>query len=530
MKKIIFLLTVLFTIFGTAQQENYKIKNLQVNTKYSDFGVTYYGDNSAVFASTRKDKAIRKRVWVINNQPYLELYQGNVSNSGEISEVEFFSKEINSKYHESSVAFTKDLKTVYFSRNNYLNKKFKKDSVLKMNLIQMYKAEIAENGEWTNIQPMPFNSDHYQTGHPVLNSRENKLYFVSDMPGSIGLTDIWVVDINKNGSYGTPKNLGPNVNTRKKEVFPYITENDVLYFASEGFKDNYGGLDIYATKILGDEAIEEAKNLEYPINSENDDFAMVFQKGKRTGHFSSNRKGGKGDDDIYFFEELKPVSFDCIQIAQGTVREKETNQLISEAKVNLYNNKGEVIETVVTDQYGTFSFNVDCLDSYRVLAAKENYSDASEQFRTSKESDAEFTINLIMQPDEFINIRGLLMININPIYFDLDKSDIREDAAIELEKVARIMKKYPELKIELGSHTDSRAPDAYNMALSERRAKSTLEWLIGRGVNSKAISSKGYGETQLVNKCSNGVKCSDAEHQLNRRTEFVIVNPEAIKN
>ena len=527
MKKITLLLIIFSVSILTAQEENYTIKNLKVNTKYSDFGISYFGENEAVFSSSRRDKAVRKRVWVFNKQPFLELYKGSIINEGEVVEVEHFSKTINSKYHESNVAFTKDLKTVYFSRNNYLNKKFKKDST-GMNLIQLYRARINDEGEWTDIEPMPFNSDNYQTGHPVLNKKENKLYFTSDMPGSFGATDIYVVDIKRDGSFGSPINLGPNVNTRKKEMFPFIDENDVLYFSSDGREEGKGGLDVYATKILGHEALEAGLNLGYPINSAKDDFGFTFMPGKREGHFSSNRPGGKGDDDIYFFKEIEPITLDCVQLAQGVVREKDTKVLMAGAEVNLVNNEGEVLETVITDKYGTFSFNVDCLTSYKVVGSKEDYKDDSERFRTSDEMDAEFTLNLVLSPSEFVSIRGLLMININPIYFDLDKSFIRKDAAIELEKVARIMKKYPDLKIELGSHTDSRANDKYNWELSEKRAKASLAWLVERGANPNNISGKGYGETQLVNKCSNNVKCSEAEHQLNRRTEFVILNPKAI--
>ena len=528
MKKLTLIVLIFCVGLITAQEANYTIKNIKENTKYSDFGVSYYGENEAVFASSRRDKAVRKRVWVFNKQPFLELYKGTVSSEGELTEIDRFSKTLNTKYHESNVTFTKDLKTVYFSRNNYLDKKFKKDTT-GMNLIQLYKAKVGEEGEWTDIEAMPFNSDNYQTGHPVLNEKEDKMYFTSDMPGSLGLTDIYVVDIHKDGSYGTPINLGPNVNTRKKEMFPFIDANDVLYFSSNGYEDGKGGLDIYVAKVLGTKAIEKATNLGYPINTQRDDFNLVFRKTKREGYFSSNRKGGKGDDDIYYFKELTPISFECNQIAQGVVRERGSKALLPGAKVDLYNAEGEIIESVIADSFATFKFEVDCSKSYKVIGSKEDYTEDTEQFTTTDEQDLELSLGLSLGTSDFVKIRGLLMININPIYFDLNKSFIRKEAAIELEKVVRIMKKYPELTIELGSHTDSKAPDKYNWALSERRAQSTLSWLIDRGVDASNISGKGYGETQLVNKCSNDVECSEAAHQLNRRTEFVILNPEVIK-
>lgn len=527
MKKITLIILLFCAGFINAQDVNYKIKNISENTKLADFGVTYYGENEAVFASSRKDKSIRNRKWYFNKQPYLELFKGTLSADGEINNVERFSETINTKLHESNAAFTKDLKTVYFSRNNYLNKKETKDDNGET-LIQMYRATIGEDGEWTNITPMPFNNDNYQTGHPSLNAAENKLYFISDMPGSLGLTDIYVVDINSNGTYGEPINLGPNVNTNRKEMFPFIDENNVLYFSSNGHFDGKGELDVYVTKIIGKEAIEPAKNLGYPINSKGDDFAFVKKAGTNWGHFSSNRAFGKGDDDIYYFEELAPDELDCNQVVEGLVREKETGALMPGALVVLYGKDGEKIESVIADKYASFTFKLDCKTPYKVVASKQNYDEDFEEFETSDVRDLELAIGLTLTPSEFIVVRGKLMVNINPIYFDLDKSFIREDAATELAKVVRVMKKYPNIKVASGSHTDSRASDSYNIKLSERRAKSSVEWIISKGIDPSRITGKGYGETQLVNKCADGVKCSEAEHQLNRRTEFIIVNPEAV--
>ncbi len=527
MKKITLIILLFCAGYINAQDVNYKIKNISENTKLADFGVTYYGENEAVFASSRKDKSIRNRKWYLNKQPYLELFKGTIGADGEINDVERFSEIINTKYHESNVTFTKDLQTVYFSRNNYINKKIEKDEEGWV-LIQLYKASIGDDGEWTNIEPMPFNSDNYQTGHPVLNAQENKLYFTSDMPGSLGSTDIFVVDLNSDGTYGEPVNLGPNVNTRRKEMFPFIDENNILYFSSNGYRDGLGQLDVYTTKIIGKEAIEPATNLGYPINSKSDDFAFVKKSGANWGHFSSNRELGKGDDDIYYFEELEKDELDCNQLVEGVVREKESGALLPGALVVLYGEDGEKIESVIADKYASFSFKVDCKTPYKVVGSKENYSEDSEEFVTSNIRDLELAIGLTIEPSEFIAVRGKLMVNINPIYFDLDKSFIRKDAAIELEKVVRVMQKYPNIKIASGSHTDSRATDSYNMKLSDRRAKSSIEWIISKGIDPSRITGKGYGETQLVNKCSDGVKCSEAEHQLNRRTEFIIVNPEAV--
>jgi len=529
MKKIITFIVALFCLtFTNAQNKNYSIKNISTNTKYQDFGVAFYGDSTAVFASSRKSKSIRNRVWSINQQPFLTLFKGTIDGEGNIVDVELFSKNLNSKYHESNVAFTKDLKTVYFSRDNYLNKKAAKNSS-GIVLIQMYKAEVNDAGKWINIISLPFNSKNFDTGHPALNKNEDKLYFTSNRPGSLGKTDIYVVDINSDGSYGKPINLGSDVNTTGSEMFPSIDNNGILYFSSNGYSDGKGNLDIYATKIVDNVGIEKPVNLGFPINSKFDDFSFVLQRGMKTGYFSSNREGGKGDDDIYSFKELNPVSFECQQFLEGEVRELKSNALLPGALVSLIDIDGTLIESIRADKYGQFNFKIECEKEYRITGNKERFDEAIAEIKTTDVNEAIETVILKLPQDDFIKVRGKLMVNINPIYFDLDKSDIREDAAIELKKVLDIMNKYPKLVVELNSHTDSRAPDLYNMKLSDKRAKASIKWIVDHGIDSSRISGKGYGETKLINKCSNGVKCTEEEHELNRRTEFIIINPEAIK-
>nr|WP_294788206.1 OmpA family protein [uncultured Flavobacterium sp.] len=527
MKKITLLIILLFG--AVVYSQNYTIKNIEANTKYSDFGLTYYGENGAIYASSKRTKQSTKRKWYFNSQPFLELYKATVNANGELVDPELFSKDLNTKMHESNVTFTKDLKTVYFSRDNYDSKKYSTNDKGWV-LIQLYKADIDTDGNWKNITKLHFNSDQFDTGHPSLNSNDTKLYFASNRPGSMGLTDIWAVDIKSDGTYGEPYNLGPEVNTTKSEMFPFIDADNVLYYSSNGMKDGNGGLDIYAIKVQDKKGFGEAVNLGFPINTAKDDFSLVFQKGKKTGHFSSNRDGGKGDDDIYSFEELiNPITAKCDQFVQGTVREKETGALLPGALVTLYSANGNKVESIVADKFAVFNFKVNCDSSYKVTAVKDYYDMDEKTFASTNEANLELALNLDLGSSEFVYVRGKLMIKINPIYFDLDKSFIRPDAQLELERVVRIMQKYPKLKIDLGSHTDSRANDSYNLALSNRRAKSSKNWIVSQGINASRIKAEGYGETELVNKCSNGVICSETDHQLNRRTEFIIVNPEVIK-
>lgn len=534
MKKSIIIVFLFCVGFINAQNENYKIQNLEVNTEHSDFGVAYYGDSIAIYASSKKIRSIVKRNWKQNNQPYLELYSGSILSDGEINESDYFSETLKTKFHESNVAFTNDFKTVYFSADNYIKGKgVERDTTGWVN-IQMYRATVATDGKWTNIVSMPFNNNNYSTGHPTVNKSGDKLYFTSDMPNGYGLTDIWAVDINKDGTYGDPINLGATVNTSGKEMFPFISDKDQLYFSSDG-REGIGELDIYVTQKSTESDYYIPINLGEPLNSLKDDFSIAYRNGSKFGHFSSNRDGGKGDDDIYYFEELIPTVFECNQVVKGIVKDEKTGELLAEVLVTLYTKEGKKIESMIVGADAAFEFALDCETDYRVVGEKEKYNSDEKVFLTTDENKLEFNLGLNLEPvlpqapTEFVEVNGKILIKINPIYFDYDKSFIRSDAAIELDQVIAVMKKYPSLIVEGGSHTDSRGRDAYNEGLSLRRANSTVNYIINNGeIDSSRISARGYGETQLTNHCGNGIKCSKEEHQLNRRTEFVIVNPDVI--
>jgi outer membrane protein OmpA-like peptidoglycan-associated protein len=522
MKKII--LAIVFLSVGYVYgQDNYQIKNLDVNTKYSDFGVSYYGAD-AIYASAKPQDNKSRKDWT-NGQPYLDLYRGLIDGTGEIIDSEPFS-DIDTKYHESNAVFTKDLKTVYFTRNNYFDGQYGKDT-LGWNNLKMFRADIGEDGNWVNVTPMPFNDDNYSVGHPALSPDEKTLYFTSDMPGSMGETDIFTATINADGSYGSPMNMGSQVNTYGKEMFPYVSKKGNLYFSSDS-RGGQGGLDVYVVP-LNNRTVAPV-NLGSPINSPQDDFAFIIDNDKKSGYFSSNRTGGKGDDDIYYFDELKSPDLKCSQVIAGTVRDKSNGALLPGSLVTLYKGS-EKLETVIVGSDAAFSFpKMDCASTYRVTGEREYYKGAEETVTTTEEADLELGLDLNLDPDKdaIAKTEGLdrcqyALDNINTIYFDLDKYYIRPDAAIELEKIVKVMNRCQDIKIEARSHTDSRASDAYNVTLSQNRAQSTVDYIISRGILADRLTAKGFGETQLVNRCSNGVKCSEAEHQVNRRTEFVII-------
>ncbi len=523
MKRII-LAVMLLTVGYVYGQENYRIKNLEVNTKLSDFGASFY-QGDILFASNGLSNNKSTKNWT-NGQPYLELYRGAKAADGEIMDTKPFSDQLNTKYHESNAVFTKDGKTVYFTRNNYYNKTYGKDSI-GWNNLKLFRADIDEIGTWSNVMPLPFNDDNYSVGHPALSPDERTLYFTSDMPGSIGQKDIFKSSIGSDGSYGAPINLGSQVNTIGTEMFPYISQSGKLYFSSDG-RGGQGGLDVYVVPTNNTNIAP--KSVGSPINSPKDDFCFIIDEAKRYGYFSSNREGGKGDDDIYYFDELNAPEFSCNQVITGVVRDKNNGALLPNSLVTLYKGNQKV-ESVLVGADARFRFEkADCETGYKVTGTREMYKGDEKTFTTSNQADLELSMDLALTPDgdsiakaEELDRCQYALDNINTIYFDLDKYYIRPDAAIELEKIVKVMNKCQDIKIEARSHTDSRASHAYNVTLSQNRAQSTVDYIISRGIMKDRMTAKGFGETQLVNKCADGVNCSEGEHQVNRRTEFVIV-------
>jgi len=502
----------------------YTIKNLDINTKNSDFGTAFLGKDKIIFAAPTEDIKVIRNTWKENGQNFLDLYTGLITDDRQVIDKQRMPGDVNTKYHEAGVAVTKDLKTIYFTANNYYEKKFLTDSS-GINNLQMFRASLGIDGKWTLKEKLPFNHVDYSVGHPALSHDDKKLYFVSNMPGGYGQTDIYVVDINADGSFGTPRNMGGKINSAKREMFPYIGKDNILYFSSDGH-GGHGELDIFASKIY-DTTVSEPLNLDTPVNSEADDFAFIIDDMKDRGFFSSNREEGKGDDDIYSFLALPGLYIHCIQEVRGVVRSQSTGQLLPGATVELRNHAGEVIQTVTaSDVDATYTLNKSVCDStFVVVGMHKGFLNDEQTINTVNDTGADALVVNLNLPNQFV----LNKVNINTIYFDFDKSNIRPDAAKELDKVVQVMNEYPALTIEAGSHTDSRASDAYNMKLSERRAKSTVDYIVSKGIDASRIVYKGYGETQLVNQCSNGVKCSKEAHQANRRTEFKITNEEGFE-
>ncbi|QLE00574.1 OmpA family protein [Galbibacter sp. BG1] len=502
----------------------FKMENLAINTPNSDFGAYPYG-STIVYATADRSPSLFSKKYKWNNQEYLDLYSiDTTAFFDENPKSKNFSGSINTKLHESNAIFTKDGKTMYFTRNS---EKRDKDDI---SHLMIYKAELIED-EWTNVQPLPFNGKDYSVEHPALSPDEKYLFFASDMPGSFGSFDIYGVEILEDGSYGKPVNVGPNVNTPKREQFPYISSSNLLYFSSDGHA-GMGLLDVFVS-VIENGVYQKPLNVGLPINSRFDDFSFYLDEGTKDGYVSSNRPDGKGDDDIYKIKEFKEFSLIVpSQYITGTVTDMTTGEPIANASLSVKDLDDNLLESTSTDPEGIYKFNLKSNNSYLLSVTKPTYVKSEKTISLDGEREKTITADFQLQSfdkvdTDMVKIDDKLMIKIEKIYFDFDKWNIREDAKPILDFVVEKMNQYPKMKIEIGSHTDQRGTDAYNEELSDKRAKSTMKYLISKGIEASRLSAKGYGENDLIVDCENGsIDCNEKQHQLNRRSEFVIKNIE----
>jgi len=477
-----------------------------INTEYSDFGAKPLGDK-LYFVSAR-DTGNKEYGW--DEQPFLDIYQADYVN-GIVSNIEKVPGKVNTKYHDGPFCFSPDGKTMYFTRDNYHKREYKTDS-LGISRLKLFSAQLV-NGEWVHVKELPFNSDNYSVGHPAMSPDGKKLYFSSDMPGGMGQSDLYVVDVKPDGEFGEPVNLGPNINNEGRENFPFISKKGDLYFSSNGHL-GLGGLDVFVCKNV-DGKFSRPRNLGVPLNSGKDDFAIYIDDDTKGGFISSNRNAARiGDDNIYIIKNVKPV---CDVLISTTVIDAKTQKPMAQASVTLTDEEGNPIKTKLTDDEGHVDFLIECNQNVVVEARAEEYENNKQSIAATY--DDEVGVRITINPiEKIITVREL---DINPIYFDFDKWNIRSDAAFELDKIVEALKKYPELKIHIVSHTDSRGSEKYNLELSEKRAKSTMEYIISKGIDASRLTAEGKGESEPAVQCH---PCSKEQHQLNRRSEFLIVN------
>jgi len=392
MKRLLQLVFILIFNFLSAQETTYEILNTSINSKFAELGVTYSGNNSVIFASSKKDNSRRR---TNNRQLGLELYRGLIAENGDIIQTEKFTTEINNKFFQSDISFTPDFKTVFFTWNNFYNTQTRKDSA-KWKTLRIFKGSINENFEISEVNPLPFNNEEYTVRSPMVSKGGKKLFFVSDMPGGYGETDIYVVDIYNTGNYGIPKNLGPTINTKLSELFPYIDENNTLYFSSNGHKGK-GGLDIFKSEFKNSD-YQQAINLPTPINSKDDDFAFVIKIASNSGYFTSNRDGGKGGVDIYAFKIKEP---ECAQSISVLALNELTERPLDQVAVSLFQNNN-LIEKQTISKNSSYKFNIDCDKTYKIVAEKENYETTEFALTTDGKHDLETSKTLKLTPKECV--------------------------------------------------------------------------------------------------------------------------------
>ena len=656
MKKIKLLCIPLLLLVTLLQAQNpgYEVTNLrQLNSDHLDYSAVKY-KNGVVFTSTRGNGSIFSCENSLTGGHYSDLYFAPSNGEGSYGEPVLLEGDLNGKYHDGVATFSYDWNTMYFSRNNGKGPNDKGNVDLKI-----YKATL-KKGTWKNVEELPFNGEDFETCHPALSADGNMLFFTSNRPGGYGGMDIYCVKLS-NGTWGTPVNLGAEINSAGNEIFPFIDASGVLYFSSDGHL-GLGGLDVFSVNERNG-LWENRTNLGTPVNSPSDDFGFTGNTNSTAGFLTSNRPGGKGQDDLYQWKfngqrpvmanicvvdknterrvedallSMAPVAgvntnagsltvanknlnflqlqsmdingqnylvfvpYDQRMMAsnvstttggkscnitlpvlpgnmyrinvekpgyqplamsvpasevlkgkeylvpiepvektlafQGSVKNQQNGRPLPGATVKVMNKcTGQQMEFAV-DHRGEFQMDVTCGCDYEILAMKGDYEVSHEVISTSNlgcESKPYLTADVAMTPKrmpdpstapvvEKENFKVGAVIKLDNVYYDYDKYFIRSDAAKELDKVVNLLIKYPSMEIELRSHTDARGSDSYNMQLSQQRAEAAINYIISRGIDPSRLSAKGYGETMLVNECENGVDCSDARHQENRRTEIKI--------
>lgn len=500
----------------TEPEFDYELFNAEaINSEYSDFSPVY-SKNGIIFTSDRMARSGEKRYgWT--GAFYLDLFSAELKKGDsellEPGSPSLYSAALSQAYHDGPATFSSDYSTVYFTR--VTRKIGEIDSTrYYTNKLKIFSSKNLGDGKWSDPEPFYLNSDSYSVGHPTLAENGNTLYFVSDMPGGLGGTDIYKV--RRNGDdWGPAENLGTVINTFGNEMFPYIHKDKVLYFSSDGHP-GLGSLDVFASEIEGNEYLKP-ENMKAPLNSPADDFGIVIYEDDKQGMISSNRSGGKGEDDIYMFT-IKERLPDSVLIA-GYVKDKESLEVLRNSTVFAWNLQTDEIVVLKTDDKGYYEIWAKPGSSFVMKGMKNGFS--PDCLSLSVEPRTKLTS---------IENRDLLLgkykvdqiFRLENIYYDFDKWNIRADASVELDKVVEFLNENPDIIVELGSHTDSRGSFKYNERLSERRAESAVAYIVSKGISNKRITAKGYGEYQLVNRCSDGVKCSDQEHQDNRRTEIKI--------
>ena len=598
-----------------ADSSRYVITQVEgLNTSSSEFSpVSINNHKQLLFTSNRRNVSMSNEKFSWDDTYFLDILQADQVDSVHFKNVHTFQHRFISKYHDGPIALSEKDNTMYLTRSQAVPHKTRghKPHIINLKLFILNYDSISNT--WGEPVSFPYNSDDYSVGHASVTEDGKRLYFISDMPGGYGQTDIWMCN-RVNNTWGQPENLGPSVNTEGREMFPYVHKDGTLFFASDG-RAGLGGLDLYMTPYTPGSHVEP-QNLGYPVNSNDDDFSIFLNDHVLSGYLSSSRSGITGKDDIFYFHSKTALQPSFLG---GSVKDEISGQIIPSTKVYLQDRTSMRLDSCVADTSGRYAFSVnpkhlyelrikETMDYYDLkkdsllfntsndllvtpkyrlafkiidsktnqplydvqVHLKNNETNEIRSFKTNNKGSFQtiirnkhigdsLSIELKLEKDEYITIiedinlildsssiielenpmefnlekiaRGINLakvIHIKPIYFDKAKWNVRPDAAIELNRIVMLMNENPTIKIESGSHTDCRSSDAYNLKLSTLRAKSVTDYLISKGIDKSRLTSKGYGEKKPVSACAcEGARlpeCTEEQHQLNRRTEFLITD------
>ncbi|WKN30842.1 OmpA family protein [Porifericola rhodea] len=508
----------------------YYVNELSLNTDAAEFApILYRGGLIFTSYNVQQRKNIPdKRKDIRYNMYYYPLLQ-----KYEDSKLDGQFAEINSARHDGTLTIYNDDQNLIFTRSNLRTSKASDDNGVKVRNLGLYLADFdGEKNLWTNVRPSPLNNFEYSVGHPAISNDGKTLYFVSDMPGGVGGTDIYK-SILVNDEWSTPVNLGSSINTEANELFLFLYQDSVLYFSSEGHP-GIGGLDLYSVNLT--EINPEVKNMGYPMNSTGDDFGIVIDKNGLGGFFTTNREGDALRDNIYSFSfledfgdyleedfvEEEPVAVvPKIITLQGIVVDQKDQAPLDSSFVSIINLETRESIDILTDSLGWFQTEIEEADGYVVRTEKHEYYTQKISLPSDTLDTEKLALNIEMEKIEVGQ-----KFELENIYYALNAYEVNDSAAVSLNEVVEFLNDNPTIRIELSSHTDSRGSDSFNLSLSQKRALAAAEYIINQGVDISRIKAVGYGETKLVFPCGNGIECSEDQHHMNRRTEITIIENE----
>jgi peptidoglycan-associated lipoprotein len=480
----------------------YEVNNMKVfNSRQSDYALALYKNNGVILSSTREE-ATGKKLYGRIGEDFSDLFESTVDRRGKWGKLQVLQGDVNTAFNEGTATVNKTGTIMYFTRCSS-----------KTGECKIYMSRKAGNN-WGKAEVIELFGDTVNVGQPSLSKDQKKLYFVADnAPGGQGGKDIWFMNKSRGDNWDEPINLGPQINTEFDEMFPYIHEDDnTLYFASDGHP-GMGGLDVFYSEGSGTEWSQPV-NMKFPINSGADDFAFIANARKDKGFLSTNRPGGRGSDDIWQWV-LTPLQFNL----SGQVYDDSTRRALSGAEVKLIFVEDKSYIEAITDNRGMYTFKLREGVDYKIeVTRKEYFGDDTSLTTKGFEVSKDFVINI---PLKAVPIEE---VTLNDILYDFNSDKLTPKSKENLKVLIDMMKKSENLIIAINSHTDSRGSDEYNLDLSQRRAQSVVNYLIENGIDSARLQAKGFGETQLLNRCKNGVNCSEEEHQINRRTTFKVVS------